>query len=162
MLSEDIRDKLLKNWPKRNESVCRNIYWLHRYFINWHQKKWKKEELNHLRAGYIPLLANIGIDGSTNKDLAQKAMISKQGMSQLLNDMLADDIIEMEKNTEDGRYKKIMLTNKGAELLIKIWEINQQLFNDFASILGESNTRMLVELTTELRDSLPSPITETE
>lgn len=150
MLSEDLKDKLRATLPNQNECIGWLIYWLYRYFTYWQQEKSNNKDSDQIKLGYISLLSNIGVEGSTNKDLAQKAMVSKQAMSKLINEMLLEDLIEMEKDKMDSRSKKIMLTNKGAEALIQIMQNNQYLFKEFEGVLGENKVNLLIELISEL------------
>lgn len=156
MLSENTKKRLQETWPQKNTSVARLIYQLYRYFstLQVDRRQSENKPIHYLKPGYVYLLANIGLGGSTNKDLAKKAMVTKQAMSKLINEMICEKIVEIEKDSNDGRSNKIILTNTGAELLIDIWGTNQLLIDEFETHIGKPKTKLLLELMSELVDSL--------
>jgi len=154
MLSKEINEKLHSKRPKRNENVGRLVYALYRYFVCWQEERCPNNYLFHLKPSHVALLANISMYGGTNKELAQRAIVSKQAMSKLLNETLKEGIIEMEKDKNDNRSNTVVLTDKGAELLISTWENNHLLIEDFEKHLGKPKAQLLLELLSELVDSI--------
>lgn len=157
MLSHKTNALLIKTWPDQNNNIGRLIYGLFRYLHTFQEKKWGSSEPDHLKPGYVSLLANIGINGASNKELASKAWVSKQAMSKLVNEMLKSEVIEIVKVANDSRINNIMLTDKGAEMLIAIWDINELLRKDFEKHLGKEKTTLLLSLIAELINALGSP-----
>jgi DNA-binding MarR family transcriptional regulator len=157
MLSEQTKARLVKVWPDQNTNIGRLIYGLFRYLTSFQEKKWGSSEPDHLKPGYVSLLANIGIQGASNKELAGKAWVSKQAMSKLVNEMLKEEIIEIEKDAADNRVNNIMLTDKGAELLIAVWDINELLRLEIENHLGKEKTAQLLGLIAELIHSMDNP-----
>jgi len=157
MLSEKSKARLAEIWPDQDTNIGRLIYGLFRYLTSFQEKKWGSSDLAHLKPGYVSLLANIGINGASNKELAGRAWVSKQAMSKLVNEMLKEEVIETEKETTDNRINKIMLTDKGAALLIAIWDINELLRIEIEKHLGKEKTSQLLALIAELINSLDYP-----
>lgn len=154
MLSEELKRELVEKKPNPSENIGKLFYRLFRYVQIWHEEKSLENGSYLIKPGLIALLSNISSNGSCNRELAERAFISKQGMSKLLNETLHDGIIEIGKNKNDSRANNIELTDKGAALLVSIWENNKFLIQNFEHHLGKEKTRNLLELLSELSESI--------
>ena len=154
MLTEEVKQKLQEKKPERNKNIGRLIYKLYRYFVSWQEEKCPGKYLYKLKLSHVALLANINVYGGNNKELAQRASVSKQAMSKLLNEIEKEGIVQIVRDNDDCRSNNIELTDKGAELLISMWEINRMMVEDFEKHLGKPKTQLLLELLSELVDSI--------
>ena len=154
MLTEGVKKKLQETKPERNKNIGRLIYKLYRYFVSWQEEKCPDKYLYKIKPSQVALLANINVYGGNNKELAQRASVSKQAMSKLLNEIEKEGIVEIERDKDDCRSNNIELTDKGAELLISMWEINHLMVEDFEKHLGTAKTQLFLELLSELVDSI--------
>ena len=154
MLSEELKNKLVKNRPNPLENIGRLMGRISKYIHVWHEEKNPYPEVCRVTPSVAALLYNVELDGSQNKDLARCAFISKQAMSKLLIETEQDGLIEIEKNKQDSRANNITLTNVGAELLLSTWDINRKLIEEFETHLGKEKTQQLLSLLYELSEKL--------
>lgn len=154
MISDKLKRELVAKKLKPNENIGKLVGRLHRYIQIWYEEKNPNRHLYRVKPSLPALLSNINTDGGSNKELAHCAFISKQAMSKLLNETVKDGIVEIVKSKDDSRVNNIALTDKGAEVLISIWENNQHLIENFEKHLGKEKTKTLLALLTELSESL--------
>jgi len=156
MLSKSARKKILDRKPLKEESVGRLIYLMYRYLSVWGDSRWPKLGGHTLGPSHIHLLATIGLDGVSNSGMARRANVSKQAMSKLVKEMLNLELIVIQVNEHDSRCNIITLTDKGAEVLLKIWEANDLLKKEIERRLGKAKSKRLLTLLAELVDGLDS------
>ncbi|TRZ70183.1 MAG: MarR family transcriptional regulator [Bacteroidetes bacterium] len=156
MISPSVKKKLVKLNPSKKESFGRQIYYLYRYFSVWGDIRWPKLGLQTLGPSHVHLLFTIGFDGVSNSEMARRAKVSKQAMSKLVKEMLYHELIVIQPNIQDSRCNIISLTDKGAEVLMKIWESNMFLRAEFEKRLGKVKSKRLLALMAELVESLES------
>ncbi len=159
MLSKSVKNKLIANRPPKEESIGRQIYFLYRYLSVWGDSRWPKLGAVALGPSHIHLLATIGLDGVSNSEMARRAKVSKQAMSKSVKEMLRNELIVIDPNEQDSRCNIISLTDKGADMLVKIWEANKLLTIEFEQRLGKAKTKRLLALMAELIESLDSATT---
>jgi DNA-binding MarR family transcriptional regulator len=61
----------------------------------------------------MALLMDIGLEGTTNSQLAKKAKVTKQTMNKVVKNLKESGYISSSKNLADGRSEMLQLTNKG-------------------------------------------------
>ena len=154
MLSISVRTKLEANKLRKEESFGRQIYFLYRYLVLWNDNLWPKIGSRPLGPSHLHLLFTIGMDGVSNSEMARRAKVSKQAMSKLVQEMLKHELIVIDQNEHDSRCNIISLTNKGAEALMKVWEVNKLLTAEFEKRLGKAKSKKLLALMAELVESL--------
>ena len=147
---------MIKNQFPKEESFGRQIYFLYRYLAVWNDGNWPREGPYAMGPSHIHLLFTIGLDGVSNSQLARRAKVSKQAMSKLVQEMLKHGFIVIDINEHDSRCNIISLTDKGAEVLLKIWESNKLLSAEFEKHLGKVKSKRLLKLMAELVESLDS------
>ena len=161
MLSKSVRKKLLAKKPPREESIGRQIYFLYRYLSVWGDHRWPKLGSQPLGSSHIHLLATIGLDGVSNSEMARRAYVSKQAMSKSVKEMLKHELIVIDPNEHDSRCNIISLTDKGAGMLMQIWEANKLLMAQFEQRLGKTKSKKLFALMAELVESLDTIASQT-
>ena len=154
MLSKKVKNKVLAVKPLREESIGRQIYFLYRYLSVWGDSRWPKSGLHPLGPGHIHILATIGLDGVSNSGMARRVNVSKQAMSKSVRELLKNELIVIDPNEHDSRCNIISLTDKGAEMLMKIWEANKLLITVFEEHLGKAKTKKLLSLMAELVEAI--------
>lgn len=140
----------------KEESFGRQIYFLYRYLVVWNDNLGPKIGSYQLGPSHLHLLFTIGMDGVSNSEMARRAKVSKQAMSKLVQEMLKHELIVIDPNEHDSRCNIISLTDKGAAVLMKIWEGNKLLTAEFESRLGKAKSKRLLALMAELVESLDS------
>ena len=154
MLSKSVKKKLIANKTSPDESFGRQIYLLYRYLVVWIDESWPKIGSPPLGTSHIHLLFTIGLDGVSNSEMARRAKVSKQAMSKLVQEMLRHELIVIDPNEHDSRCNIISLTDKGAGVLLKIWEANKLLTAEFEKRLGKAKSKKLLSLMAELVESV--------
>ncbi|MCX6280349.1 MAG: MarR family winged helix-turn-helix transcriptional regulator [Bacteroidetes bacterium] len=142
--------------PAKSDSFGRQIYLLYRYLVKLDDDLLPRIGLHQMGPSHIHLLFTIGLDGVSNSGMARSAKVSKQAMSKLVQEMLKHELITIKHNMQDSRCNIISLTDKGADTLMKIWEVNKQLTTEFEKHLGRVKSKRLLTLMAELVDSLES------
>lgn len=62
-------------------------------------------------------MVTLGLNGISNIEMARRAKVLKQAMSNLGKEMLRHELVVIDPNAEDSRCNIISLTDKGAEVL---------------------------------------------
>jgi len=154
MLSTTVRNQLESSKPGKEQSYGRQIYLLYRYLASQNHDLWPRIGSRTLGPSHVHLLFTIGFDGVSNSEMARRAKVSKQAMSKLVREMLQFGLIVIDPDEHDCRCNIISLTDKGAEVLIKIWEVNRRLTGEFEKRLGKAKSKKLLALMAELVESL--------
>src|ERR1700735_5386632 len=93
-----------------------------------------------------------GIDpenGSRLTDLADRAMMTKQSVGEVVSDLEKRGYVERVPDPADGRAKIIRLTAKGQAVYLTGWRLNKELKQEWAARYGEDRVAAL-------RDALES------
>ena len=154
MLSKSVKKKLMANKLSKEDSFGRQINFLYRYLVVWNDESWTTTGSQAMGPSHIHLLFTIGMDGVSNSEMARRAKVSKQAMSKLVQDMLKHELIVIDPNEHDSRCNIISLTDKGAGVLMNIWETNKALTAEFEKRLGKAKAKRLLALMAELVESL--------
>jgi DNA-binding MarR family transcriptional regulator len=160
MLSKSVKRKLIAKRPPREGSIGRQIYFLYRYLSVWGDHRWPKLGSQPLGVSHIHLLATIGLDGVSNSEMARRAYVSKQAMSKSVREMLKHELIVIDPNEHDSRCNIISLTDKGAGMLMEIWETNKSLMTQFEKQLGKAKSKKLFTLMAELVELLDTTVSQ--
>src|ERR1700722_15719902 len=89
-----------------------------------------------------------GIDpekGARLSDLADRAMMTKQSVGEVVSDLEKRGYVERIPDPEDGRAKIIRLTTKGRDVYLTGWQLNDELENEWAARFGEDRVAALRE-----------------
>ena len=92
--------------------------------------------------------------GTRITDLAERAMMTKQSMGQLVADMEERGLVELTTDPHDGRAKIVRLTERGWEMHEAAGEIAKGLEADWSSRLGQQKFQDLKQLLKDLIASL--------
>lgn len=106
-------------------------------FDEWTISQLAAQGYGHFKVSYMPVLVNIGPDGMGNKELAQRARVTKQAMSKVLKELLDYGYISSKPSKEDKRNAIISLTDKGKKLVIASRQCMRQLMDEYRSVFGK-------------------------
>ena len=84
-------------------------------------------------------------NGSRLTDLADKAMMTKQAVGEVVTDLERRGYVERIPDPADGRAKIIRLTTKGREVYVTGWRLNKELEEQWAELFGEERVASLRE-----------------
>lgn len=89
-----------------------------------------------------------GIDpenGSRLTDLADRAMMTKQSVGEVVSDLEKRGYVERVPDPEDGRAKIIRLTTKGRDVYLTGWQLNDEIEQEWAARFGQDQVAALRE-----------------
>jgi DNA-binding MarR family transcriptional regulator len=89
-----------------------------------------------------------GIDpenGSRLTDLAEKAMMTKQTVGEVVSDLEKRGYVERVADPDDGRVKIIRLTTKGHDVYFIGWQLNDELEKEWGTRFGQDRIAALRE-----------------
>ena len=72
-----------------------------------------------LRRSHTSLLPHIDLDGTRVSDLAERLGVTKQAVSQLVDDLEAMGVLRREVDAADARAKRVLFTDKGRATLLE-------------------------------------------
>lgn len=128
------------------------IYW---HLHDWTKKKWTADGWSDITADQLKLI-NLVASGESmsGSELARRARVTKQAMSQMINLMEKRGVLIVQQNPDDLRTKMISLSAYGAEFLKYFSSYTQALNEKYTKIIGEDKMRMLTEISGKLADAL--------
>ena len=97
-------------------------------------------------------LRNLDEEGTRITELARRARVTKQAMSQLVQDLEARGYVERHPDPLDGRAKRVRLTEAGRGVRAAAAEGHQQIREAWMNAIGETGFRTLHHRLTELLD----------
>ncbi len=84
-------------------------------------------------------------------ELARSALLSRSGLTRLVDKLEKEKLIERQACPSDGRVQHAQLTDKGVELLRKMWPVYRAgIRKYFAEHLSENEAAKLTELLTPI------------
>lgn len=118
---------------------------LKKYFDAYVTEQLHQHFVEDFKLAYMPLIMNIDVDGVTNTHLAKRAGITKQGMSQIVQELEEKKYIHIQANPEDKRSSLIHLTTKGKEFVLKARECQQKFHKELQKLLGRQKFDLMME-----------------
>ena len=105
-------------------------------FDEWVIRKLYSQGYHEFKIAYIPVLVNIGPEGTGNKELAQRTRVTKQAVSKVLKDLEDYGYITSKPAKDDKRNSIISLTDKGKKLVIASRICMRELMDDYRREFG--------------------------
>ena len=118
---------------------------LKKHFDTWVSEQLSAHNIDDFKHAYMPLIMNIDVDGVTNTDLAKRAGITKQGMSQVVQELEEKKYIKIQANPDDKRSSIIFLTDKGKEFILTCRARQKELHADLQKRLGKKNFELVLD-----------------
>ena len=88
-------------------------------------------------------------------ELARHALLSKSGLTRLVDKLAREKLIARRACAEDGRVQHIELTERGVETLRKIWQVyGAGIARHYAAHLEEADARAVARALTKVTDAL--------
>jgi DNA-binding MarR family transcriptional regulator len=102
--------------------------------------------LDDFKISYMPFIANVDPNGSTNNSIANAAKLTKQGMSRTIAELEGHGLIKTEKNLKDKRSTNIKLSKKGEKFMNSAFGEVQQLTETYKKLVGEKNYTIAIDV----------------
>jgi DNA-binding MarR family transcriptional regulator len=88
-------------------------------------------------------------------ELARSALLSRSGLTRLVDKLEKEGLIRRRACPTDGRVQHVELTEKGLEVLRKIWPVYRAgITRYFAAHLSEAEARQVVEIFSRVRSGV--------
>lgn len=127
------------------KNIGRLVNMWKRFFDDWAHEELNKLGYDYFKMAYMPFIMNISESGSTNNEIAIKAKVTKQAMSKVVKELLAFDLIKIQKHETDARAALIFLTQKGKDLIADTKKCVGKLSSEYIDIIGEKNYKVMIE-----------------
>lgn len=98
------------------------------------------------RVGHIVALVHIEFEGDTVNTLANRAGITKQGMSKIVKELVEGEYVVSEKHPSDARSVVVKLTNRGYEALTHWKACTELIDKKFTEILGSERLEQVKDI----------------
>lgn len=107
---------------------------------------------HNFKIGHIMVLMNLEPNGSKTVDLAKKAKVSKQAMSKLVKELIAEGYLIAQEHPHDHRASLLFSTEKGKHFIAALKESRETVDANFSEIIGQDRLSLLKEILTEIVD----------
>ena len=107
-----------------------------------------------LRRSHTSLLPHIALEGTRITDIADRLGISKQAVSQLVDDLEAHGVLARTPDPEDARARRVVFTERGRAALLDGLRVLSNLEAEFAKQIGADHMANLREALLLLLDHL--------
>lgn len=96
-----------------------------------------------LRPAHTALFPHIDLEGTRVNDLAERVGVSKQAISQVLDDLESWKIVARKKDPEDARARLVMFTDLGKRGLLEGLQILTDLEVELGAAIGDEHIKRL-------------------
>ncbi|MBX2902205.1 MAG: MarR family transcriptional regulator [Chitinophagales bacterium] len=94
---------------------------------------------------YVAILMNVGAQGVTINQLAEKIQITKQAVSKMAKDLEKFGYVELKKNPNDNRSVLITLSKQGVALIELLKKQQTKFIGELIKTWGETKTHTFLE-----------------
>ncbi len=108
-----------------------------------------------LRRSHTSLFPHIDLAGTRVTDLAERLGVTKQAVSQLVDDLEALGVVERVPDPDDARARRVTFTALGRAGLLDGLAVLEALERDYAAKIGEAHMNALHEALTALLAAVP-------
>ena len=151
MLSADAWSQYRANLPRHLIGLAR--YMQSRLMHNLIEERGHSDLALH----FEPYLVLAGSDGIRLSELAEALAISKQAVNQAVNQIERAGYLRREADPEDGRARRVTLTDDGHRLIAEGAELLQGVEREFIDIAGETSLDKFTLLLADMHTTMNLP-----
>ena len=148
----DLDKKFLKIQKIKQKSFGKLVSLQKRFFDEWAVECLTADGYEGFKIAYFGILKNIGLEGTTNNELAEKACVTKQATSKVIKELESFGLVTSVSHEADSRRFIIKLTRKGKELVIKATEMVTKRMTDYEKLVGKERFRQAMETMFEIME----------
>ena len=145
--SREISEKII---AFRQEHIGRLFLRAHRDFSERAFEKFGTYHHPGLRFSHMALVIHLDVEGTHVTVLAERAGVTKQAMSQLVNELEGRGYVERKTDPDNRRATKVMFTDRGLQLLQDAYHIKQEIEAEYMALLGNDGFAQLRSLLVSL------------
>lgn len=138
----------------RQEHLGRLFLRAHRAFSERALLKFQEREYDWLRPMHLTLIAQIDLDGTNVTSLASRIGVTKQAVSQMLDELESRGYVERTVDPANRRAAIVTFTEAGVRLLHDAYQIKQEIEAEYIAVLGEDGFNQLRSLLFRLLESI--------
>lgn len=112
------------------------------------------ERAPRLRRSHTSLLPHIDLDGTRMSDLAERLGVSKQAVSQLVDELEALGVLARVPDPDDARARRVVFTQRGREGFARGLTVLRELEQELGAAIGERKMEQLRVALLALHDLL--------
>ncbi|MET0339530.1 MAG: MarR family winged helix-turn-helix transcriptional regulator [Polyangiales bacterium] len=113
-----------------------------------------KKGVPTLRRAHTSLLPHIALEGTRITTLAEKLGVTKQAVSQLVDELAALDVLARVPDPDDARAKRVVFTARGKRGFFEGLEVLAELERELKGWIGEARLKQLREALLLVHDRL--------
>ncbi len=111
-----------------------------------------------LRPVHMTLLPHLDLEGTRLTELARRMSISKQGVSQIVDDLEAMGLVERRPDPSDGRARLVCFSDRGERALSHGLGVLEALEAELSREVGAGQMRQLRKGLVALLEELEKPV----
>ena len=115
---------------------------------------YKKFKLTQVQFKALYYLYLCGDEGSTASNLSKKLEVKKPSVTTLIDRMTSKGIVIRQENENDRRCTKVVITEKGKEILAEILPDKENFIASLLGVLPEEQMKILHESLVKIRQRL--------
>jgi DNA-binding MarR family transcriptional regulator len=112
-----------------------------------------------LRRSHTSLLPHIDLEGTRVTDLAERVGVTKQAVSQLVDDLEQLGVLARMPDPDDARARRVVFTELGRQGLLEGLAVLRTMEEELAAAIGEERMRDLRTALLSIHDRLTSDST---
>ncbi len=99
-----------------------------------------------IRPAHTGVLPHLDWQGTRITELAVRMKVSKQAVSQLVQDMVNLDLLELRPDVDDGRAKRVYFSQAGFDVMQEGLDTLAQMQTEISAVIGEESIGQLLSL----------------
>lgn len=138
--------------PARENNLFATLYILKRAMDEWGSKNIEQLGYGSFNMTYMPFFMNIGSEGISNNEIAEKMRVTKQAASRIVRELEASGMVRGEKSDSDGRSIKLYLTEEGQKFQDIVANEAVLLWKEYMKAVGRERYQIAMEVLEEIID----------
>ncbi|WP_187294694.1 MarR family winged helix-turn-helix transcriptional regulator [Chitinophaga pinensis] len=134
----------------KDDNLFATLYILKRAMDDWGSRNIANWGYENFNITYMPFFMNIGNEGVSNNEIAEKMRVTKQAASRIVRELEASGLVRGEKSDSDGRSVKLYLTEEGHKFQEIAKNEAKILRKEYVKVIGRERYETAVDVLKEL------------
>lgn len=141
----NLNEQFIKARKLKEKNYGKLVQLQKRFFDEWALERLNQKGYVRFKLSYMAFLMNIDEHGISNKELAEKAHVTKQAMSKVMKELEKLGLVESKTHEEDARMSVISLTDKGKQMVITVVENVCEKMDEYEALVGKANFQQAMD-----------------